>query len=255
MIRLSVVIITYNEEKNIGRCIDSVKIVADEVLVLDSFSTDRTEEICRSRGARFFQHRFDGHIEQKNRALDLASGPYVLSLDADEELDEILQHSVLQAKQNWKADGYTMNRLSNYCGKWIRHSHWYPDKKLRLFDRRKGHWTGVNPHDKYELTAKESPALHLNGNILHYSYSNLEQHRSKTKVYADIAARALAEREKRIPSYKLIVNPAVKFISHYLLHLGFLDGRAGFRIARLAAFGTFLKYSKARALCKRHAGL
>ena len=151
MTPISVVIITFNEEKNIGRCLESVKNIADEIVVLDSFSTDKTEEICLQHGASFFQHPFDGHIEQKNRAITYATYPHILSLDADEVLSPELEQSIKAVKENWQADGYYFNRLTNYCGKWIRHCGWYPDRKLRLWDSRKGKWGGVNPHDKYML--------------------------------------------------------------------------------------------------------
>lgn len=126
MIKLSVVIITYNEEKNIARCLQSVAAVADEVIVLDSYSSDNTEDICKTFGVQFYQHSFDGHIEQKNRAITYATSPYILSLDADEALDESLIQSIKDVKANWTHDGYKMNRLTNYCGKWIKHCGWYP---------------------------------------------------------------------------------------------------------------------------------
>ena len=138
MPEISVVIITFNEEKNIGRCLESVKKVADEIVVLDSFSTDKTEQICATFGVKFFRHVFDGHIEQKNRAITYAAFPLVFSIDADEVLSETLIASILEVKKNNTKDGWYMNRLTNYCGKWIRHSGWYPDRKLRLFNSHKG---------------------------------------------------------------------------------------------------------------------
>ena len=170
MTPVSVVVITFNEEKNIARCLDSVKDIADEIVIVDSFSKDRTKEICLSYGAKFIEHKFDGHIEQKNFAITQAKYPHILSLDADEALDEQLKKSILTAKENFILDGYYMNRLTNYCGHWVRHSGWYPDTKLRLWDSRKGHWAGINPHDKYELTSGDSNTGKLNGDILHYSY-------------------------------------------------------------------------------------
>jgi glycosyltransferase involved in cell wall biosynthesis len=250
MPKLSVVIITFNEEKNIGRCIDSVKEVADEIVVLDSFSTDRTREICESKGALFFQHPFDGHIEQKNRAISMAAYPHILSLDADEALDDELQQSILQVKQDWKYDGYYMNRMTSYCGKWIKHSHWYPDRKLRLWDSRKGHWTGANPHDRYELFAGDSNAGYLKGNILHYSYYTPDDHYRQVEYFTDIAAKSHFQQKKKAPAYKLVVNPVAKFIKHYFVHLGFLDGKAGFQIARISAYAAWLKYKKIRNLYK-----
>jgi len=165
MTPISLVIITYNEERNIARCIESVGELSDEVVVVDSFSTDRTEEICRQYGAKFIQHTFEGHIEQKNYAITQATHPHILSLDADEALSEELKQSIYQVKQNWRYDGYYFNRLTSYCGKWIRHSGWYPDRKLRLFDSRKGRWAGVNPHDRYEPD-KGSTIRFLEGDLL-----------------------------------------------------------------------------------------
>ena len=141
-VKLSVVIITKNEDKNIGRCIESVQNIADEIVVIDSFSTDKTEEICKKHQVVFIKHAFEGHIEQKNFALTCAKYKHVLSLDADEALSEELQKSIVQAKADFSKDGYFLNRMTNYCGKWIKHSGWYPDRKLRLFDKTKGQWGG-----------------------------------------------------------------------------------------------------------------
>ena len=143
MTQLSVVIITFNEERNISRCLDSVKDIADDVVVVDSFSVDKTEQICKEKGARFISHTFDGHIQQKNWAITQAKFPHILSLDADEALSDELKKSILEVKKNWKHDGYSMNRLTNYCGQWIYHCGWYPDRKLRLFNSKKGNWGGL----------------------------------------------------------------------------------------------------------------
>src|ERR1044072_8351437 len=135
--KISVIIITLNEEKNIGRCLDSVQPVADEIVVLDSFSSDNTLAIARSKGAIIHQYPFNGYIEQKNKALTYAVNDYVLCLDADEALDEKLENAILQLKANATPSvAYTMNRGTYYCGKFIKHGSWYPDRKLRLFNRR-----------------------------------------------------------------------------------------------------------------------
>ncbi len=246
MTRLSVVIITFNEEKNIGRCLESVKDVADEIVVLDSFSTDSTKKICESFGVKFFEHKFDGHIQQKNRAISLATFEHILSLDADEALDNTLKQSILEVKNNWVSDAYTMNRLTNYCGKWIYHSKWYPDVKMRLMIRSKGEWAGTNPHDKYELNS--SNIGHLKGNILHYSYYSIDDHYRQIEYFTNVAAKAFRESGKRPPFFKQYLNPIARFIDHYILHLGFLDGKEGFLIAKLSAYSVFLKYSKIRML-------
>jgi glycosyltransferase involved in cell wall biosynthesis len=248
VIKLSVVIITYNEEKNIERCLLSVKEVADEIVVLDSFSSDKTQTICQKHGISFYQHAFDGHIQQKNRAITYASHPHILSLDADEALDETLIASIKAVKQNFEKPGYYINRLTNYCGHWVKHSGWYPDSKLRLWDSRLGHWTGINPHDKYELFNGDKNAGHLKGDILHYSYYSIQDHYKQVEYFTNIASKAYAETGKKAPFYKLCINPLAKFIDHYLLHLGFLDGRAGFMIAKISAYATYLKYKKLRAI-------
>ncbi len=248
MIQLSAVIITYNEQRNIGRCLDSLAGIVDEIIVLDSFSTDHTAEICQANSAvKFFQHIFDGHIQQKNRALTLAAHPYVLALDADEALDDTLRQSVLSAKNNWSADGYTMNRLTSYCGQWIRHCGWYPDRKLRLFDRRQGAWGGTNPHDKVILK-KETTVTHLPGDLLHYSYYTIQEHRDRARKYALIAAQALHEKGKRSTLGQVILRPVFKFLRNYILKAGFLDGRMGWVICKITAWETYLKYRTLRDL-------
>lgn len=248
MIRLSVVIITFNEEKNIARCLDSVKEVADDIIVVDSFSKDKTKEICLSKGARFVEHAFEGHIQQKNWAVTQALYPHVLSLDADEALDEELKNSIFEAKKNWKQDGYYMNRLTNYCGHWVRHCGWYPDKKLRLWDSRKGHWTGTNPHDKYELFKGDKNTSHLKGNILHYSFYSVADHLKQIEYFTDIASKALYEKGKKPNFIKLYISPAAKFIESYFLKLGFLDGKYGYEICKNSAWATKLKYRKLKRL-------
>jgi glycosyltransferase involved in cell wall biosynthesis len=251
--QISVVIITYNEERNIARCLESVASVADEIVVLDSFSKDRTKEICASYGVKFYEHAFDGHIQQKNRAITYATHPYILSLDADEALDETLKKSILDVKANWTHDGYYMNRLTNYCGHWVRHCNWYPDTKLRLWDSRKGSWTGINPHDKYELKEGDKHTKHIKGDILHYSYYSVEDHYKQVEYFTNIASKAFVEAGKKAPLYKLLLNPIAKFVDHYLLHLGFLDGKAGYSISKISAYATYLKYKKIRNIYKTQA--
>lgn len=246
---LSAVIITFNEARNIGRCIDSLAGVADEIVVVDSFSTDETEAICRAKGARFIPHAFAGHIEQKNWALDQAAHPYVLSLDADEALDETLRASILAIKDRWQCEGYSMNRLTNYCGQWIYHCGWYPDRKLRLFDRRKGRWGGVNPHDKV-IMAPGTQQRRLEGDLLHYSYYTVEEHWTKTQKYVDIAARALYAKGKRGAWWRMWLSPVFKFVRNYFLKTGFLDGKMGFIICRISAIETYLKYKALNALTR-----
>ncbi|PLX22005.1 MAG: glycosyltransferase family 2 protein [Salinivirgaceae bacterium] len=243
MTPISVVIITFNEEKNIERCLESVKDVADDIVVLDSFSSDKTQEICEKHGARFLQHKFDGHIEQKNRAITHAKYPHVLSLDADEALDEVLKENILKAKEDFNADGYYFNRLTNYCGKWIRHCGWYPDKKLRLWDSRKGKWTGENPHDRYELE-DGSKLVYLKGDLHHYSFYTIEQHMDTINKFSSIAANMRFRKGKKFSLLKLLVSPGWKFFKAFILQGGFRDGFYGFVICKNSAHSTFLKQVK-----------
>ena len=217
-------------------------------MVLDSFSSDNTPAICEKHNVKFFQHNFDGHIQQKNRAIKYASHSHILSLDADEALNEELIKSIAEIKNNFVKQGYYMNRLTNYCGHWVKHCGWYPDKKLRLWDRSKGEWCGINPHDKYELFEGDSKAGYLKGNILHYSYYSVEDHYKQIEYFTDIASKAYLQKGNKAPLFKLIINPIAKFIDHYILHLGFLDGKAGFLISKISAYATYLKYKKLRNL-------
>ncbi len=245
-IKISAVIITFNEARNITRCIDSLDGVVDEVVVVDSFSTDKTREICESMGAKFVCHEFEGHIQQKNWAITQASYAYVLSLDADEALSEELKESILAVKENWQADGYSFNRLNNYCGKWIKHGGWYPDRKLRLWDKSKGQWGGRNPHDTFIMKPK-TQTKHLKGDLLHYSYYTIEEHRIQANKFARIGAKSYWEHGKKAPLYKVIFSPVVRFVSSYFIQLGFLDGYYGWVIAVISYRETKLKYKLLRA--------
>jgi glycosyltransferase involved in cell wall biosynthesis len=244
MPKISVVIITLNEEKNIGRCLQSVKDIADEIVVVDSFSTDKTEDICREFGVKFIQHAFEDYVRQHTFADAQARYDHIVSLDADEALSEELVQSIQVAKKYWKNDGYFMNRLTNYCGKWIRYSGWYPDKKLRLYDRRKGKWIGRKLHERFMLTTG-STAGHLKGDLLHYSFYNVEGHLKQADKFSTMSAEALLEEGKPIPAYYLFMKPTAKFFRNYFLRMGFLDGVYGYIICRIAATETFWKYLKA----------
>jgi glycosyltransferase involved in cell wall biosynthesis len=251
MIQLSVVIITYNEERNIARCLDSLKEIADEIVVVDSFSKDKTVDICKSYGVKIIQHAFEGHIEQKNYALKQASFPFALSLDADEALSDELQKSIIAVKSNWQFDGYRMNRLTNYCGAWIRHGSWYPDRKLRLFDIRNGKWIGVNPHDRYVLTEKSAGVGYIKGDILHYSYYSISDHIKQIDYFTEISARILYEKGKKPSFLKLLFSPVFKFIRDYVLKGGWLDGYYGFVICVISSCAVFIKHVKLRELWKQ----
>lgn len=246
-IQLSVVIITFNEETNIGRCLASVINVADEVVVVDSFSTDKTKQICLDKNVRFVEHKFDGHIEQKNFAITQAKNQHVLSLDADEALTEELKEAIIKIKNNWQADGYSFNRLTNFCGTWIKHCGWYPDKKLRLWDISQGKWGGDNPHDKF-IMSKGAEIKHINSDILHYSFYTIEQHLKQIDFFTDIGSKVAFEKGKTSTLFTIFYKSTFKFFRDYVLKLGFLDGYHGYVVCKNSAHAKRLKYSKLRKL-------
>ncbi|HEX3767891.1 MAG TPA: glycosyltransferase family 2 protein [Puia sp.] len=249
MEKLSVVIICFNEEKNIARCIDSVKDVADEILILDSWSTDQTVAIAESKGAVVKQEVFRGFIEKKNKAVELASNDFVLSLDADEALNPLLTQSILHIKENFSTRAYRMNRCSNYCGKFIRHGSWYPDAKIRLFDRRIAHWGGANPHDQIVLH-DNIRVEHLKGDILHYSYHTISEHVIQNNKLSTIAAESLFASGKKTNLLNILIRPWWAFCVSFVFRTGFLDGLFGFVIAVQIAHMTFLKHLKLYLLFK-----
>lgn len=240
---LSAVIITFNEEANIGRCIESLKKVADEIVVLDSYSTDQTVAIARSHGALVHQEKFRGYIGQKNFAMQLASHNYILSLDADETLDDTLVNTILEAKKTFSHRAYRFNRCTNYCGHFIRHGLWYPDPKVRLFDKRVSKWTGLNPHDKIQVQAGFK-VKKLSGDILHYSFNTPDDLVWQNNRLSSIAATSLYANGGRSSWFKMLIRPTWAFLNGYLFRLGFLDGADGFTIAVNTAHQVFLKYSK-----------
>ena len=241
---LSVVIITLNEERNIGRCLDSLSGLADEVVVVDSLSTDATRSICERHGARFIEQPFLGYIEQKNFALGCARHGHVLSLDADEALSPELAASIRREKElGFPSVGYTMNRLSRFNDRWIRHGSWYPDRKLRLIRSGQAVWGGMNPHDRLSITTGEG-TRQLKGDLLHYPYYSLEEFVAQWNRFSTIAARAMHERGAKAHWWNLVWNPFVAFIKGYFIKGGFLDGMTGYVLARQSASNTFLKYAK-----------
>lgn len=240
--KISATIICLNESEQIANCIRSLLPVADEIIVVDSGSTDDTVEQAKSLGATVYHQPFLGHIGQKNKAVSLASNPYILSLDADEVLSNELQQAILIAKKQNPQLAYSMNRLNNFCGQWIKHTGWYPDRKVRLWHRDKGQWGGTNPHDKVIL--EEGIAVcHLKGDLLHYTYQSESGFDKQSDTFAKIAGEAMFKQGKNPSLVPPIWRAIFRFIRDYLLKLGFLDGRAGFIISRGNARYTYLKYA------------
>jgi glycosyltransferase involved in cell wall biosynthesis len=246
MTPISVVVITFNEEKNIERCLQSVKKVADEIVVVDSYSTDKTVEIAQRLGAKIVLQKFLGYVAQKNFATTQATHHWVLSLDADEALSPELEQSILQAKQNLHHNAYRMPRLTNYCGTWIKHCGWYPDKKLRLYDRNKAAWHGDNPHDRLELNDANDKAGELKGDLLHFSYYSTSDHIKQIEHFTEVMARLAVEKGKDASILRILIAPKWKFITSFIIRLGFMDGYMGYQVCRLSSFATLVKYCKIR---------
>lgn len=249
-VKITAVVMTFNEEKRIQNCLESVISVVDEIVIVDSYSTDTTEEKCLKYGVKFIQNKFDGYIEQRQFAISRATNDYILVLDADEILSSSLQKAIKEVKNNWKADAYIFNRLTNYGGKWIKHCGWYPDKKIRLFDRNKIKIKGKNPHD--QIVAKDrAKSIWIKKDILHYSYTSVGNHIEKTNSFSKIAAISAYEEGKRSTViFHIILKPTYQFIEEYIFKLGFLEGYYGFVICSISAFGKFLKFVKLHELHK-----
>jgi len=241
-VKISATIITFNEERKIERCLASLLGIADEIIVVDSNSTDGTAAICARYPVVFMKHSFQGYIAQKNFAVAQASNDYILSLDADEVLSDQLKASILAVKSDWGSfDGYSFNRYNNYCGKWIRFCGWYPDRKIRLWDRRKAKWGGEDPHDKVEI-AKDR-VKELRGDLLHYAYFTVDEHLTQMHKFAEVAARAKYRKGKKpVFIIHVVFNPMFKFFRKYLLQLGFLDGYYGFVFCATTSALNFYKY-------------
>lgn len=241
-------IITKNEERNIARCLESVRRIADEVVIADSESKDATVRIAEQHGARVIIQPFLGYVAQKNFTDGLCSKEWILSIDADEALSPELEASLLAFKHS-PDDGtvaWRMNRLTNYCGSWIHHCGWYPDRKIRLFRKGAGQWEGANIHERWEPRDRSGKTGQLQGDLLHYSYYTFSDHVQQIEHFTEIMARTNAEKGKDYSLLQLFFAPKWRFFQDYILKLGFLDGFAGYQVCKLSAFATYLKYAKTR---------
>lgn len=241
MTSVSAVIITHNESANIARCLEALVDVVDEIVVMDSFSTDDTAKICERYPVRFFQQEWQGYSATKNKANQLATHDYILSVDADEVLDEKLQQSVLKERTARLSGAYIVNRKTNYCGHWVRFGGWYPDRKVRLFSKSGARWEGDFVHETLVLK-DDIRVVQLDGHLLHYSYHTLDDHRGRIQKYARLHAQKMATDGKSTSSIKAIFSAGWKFLQVYFFKLGLLDGGAGWNIARFSARAVFLKH-------------
>ena len=241
MPKVSACLITLNEARNIEECLSSVK-WADEIVVVDSGSTDGTVELCRRFTDRVLVMNWAGHVAQKNRAVEAASNDWVFCIDADERVTPELAREIKSIlSEEPPCAGYTVPRRTWYAGRWIWHGGWYPDRKLRLFDRKRGRFTGMDPHDRVEV---KGPVGKLRNDLLHYSYRDIAHHVRQINRYTDTMAELKAGRGVGVPLLRMISYPPVKFFKMYLLRMGFLDGPQGLILAVLGAVYEFLKYAK-----------
>ncbi len=239
---ISVCIITYNEEKNIRRCLESVK-WADEIIIIDSKSTDRTVEICREYTDKIILRDFPGHIEQKNFALDQATHHWVFCIDADEEVNPYLRDEIKNVLEdsNPGKTGFYVSRKTEYLGEWVTYGRWYPDYKLRLFDRRYGRWGGENPHDRVELKGETG---RLRGELLHRTYRDLSHHLDVINKYTTIAANQKYARRIKFPILHAVFSSAFYFFDSYIIRKGIFHGSRGLILSVMGSYYVFLKYAK-----------
>ncbi len=247
MTSITAVVITLNEERNIGRCLDSLADVTAEILVIDAGSSDSTRQIAKERGAQVIDHSWKGYGGQKNFGNAQATHPYILSVDADETLSEDLRASILAKRDEGLSGVYGFPRLSSYCGQWIRHGGWYPDRKIRLFPNEIAEWTTDPVHEK--LTFQGRPQITwLTGDLHHYSYSTVAEHRDRARKYAELGAEKIREELQSGLWWRSEFGPGLRFIKTYIWKLGILDGALGYQIARISAHEVRLKYKLARGL-------
>ncbi len=254
--KISATIIALNEERNLPRALESLDCV-DEVVVVDSGSTDGTMEIARRYGARVFSHPWPGYAAQKNYAAEQATHDWILSLDADEALSEALSAEIKKIKGSGAGgrgpgdgdqgsampSGYRFPRLTQYLGRWILHGGWYPDYKLRLYNRSRGRWVGDYVHESVRV---EGPMVTLKAPLHHFTCSSLSEHVRTMDRYTTMAAKELRAGGYRAGLLRLWLAPPGAFFRTYLLEQGFRDGYHGFLIAAMAAWYVFLKYAKTR---------
>jgi glycosyl transferase family 2 len=258
--KVSACIISFNEEANIAACIDSVSF-CDEVVVVDSFSTDRTAEIAREKGARVVQEAWRGFVGQKNRAVDLAASEWVLNLDCDERVTPHLRQAILERLAGVPADleGYFISRKLFYLGRWLEHGGWFPEWRLCLFRKRSGRWQGVDPHTHFEVSGKtarippggrgEDAAV-----ILHRSFAGLSHQLKVLDRYTEIQAGELFRSGRRAGISDLLFRPLWRFAWCYVLRAGFLDGWPGLHMAVNHAYAAYMKYAKLWELRRGLAG-
>ncbi len=243
MAKISACIISFNEEKKIEDCLKSLVGIADEIIVVDSNSTDNTVEIARKYTDRIILQDFLGFIEQKNFAVQQAQNDWILSLDCDERLSPELQSAITDIKSTIeKADAYKMPRKTFYIYRWLNHC-WYPDLKIRLFNKNNAHWGGTNPHD--HIVTSATNIVQLPGDLYHYSFDSISDHLKTIDSFTEIGADELVRKNKPVTVFSPLTHSSWTFLKLYIFKRGFLDGFAGLIVSVLSYMHVFIKYSKA----------
>jgi glycosyltransferase involved in cell wall biosynthesis len=238
---VSATLITYNEEVNIEEALQSLA-WADEIVVVDSGSTDATLDICRRYNARIFHRSWTGFVDQKNYAVSLAAHDWIIALDADERIGSELASEINDLRRaGFQIAGYRMPRVAYFMGRWIRHGDWYPDYQLRLFDRRRSLWRGGLVHESVRIEG--IPGL-LRGEIQHYTYRSLSDYLRRLETYSTLAARDYQAAGRKASLARMLGNPCAAFLKGYLLKRGFLDGAPGLMVAIMGAVSVYFKYAK-----------
>jgi glycosyltransferase involved in cell wall biosynthesis len=240
-IPISAAIITKNEERNIKDALESVRDF-DDIVVVDSFSDDRTVEICKTYTSRVYRHEWQGFSRQKQRAVDYAKNDWVLILDADERVTPGLKMEMLQVITENIHIGFFIPRKNFFLGRWIRHSGWWPDYTLRLFKKEHAY---VEPREVHEKVIVSGSTLRLKNPLLHFTYRSISDYMTKMESYSSLSAEEIKKKGGLLSGLKLLTNPLLVFLKMYFLRLGCLDGTHGFILAVLYSMQTFLKYAKA----------
>lgn len=245
---LSAVVITYNEGRNIKRCLDSVK-WTDEIIVVDSFSTDKTKVIARNYKTKIFNLKFLGYSKTKNFGIRKAKNEWILSIDADEVVSDSLKKEILHKIRRTNLNGFYVPRKVFFLNKWINHCGWYPDYQLRLFRKKSGRFDEEKlVHENVNVAGKVG---YLKNDLLHFSYRDLNQYFAQFNKYTTLAALNMAKDNKSFSLFKLFFNPTFTFFKMYVMKSGFLDGFAGFTICFMSSFYNFVKYIKLWELTKK----
>ncbi|MBN1272431.1 MAG: glycosyltransferase family 2 protein [Candidatus Aminicenantes bacterium] len=247
--KISAVVITYNEEKRLEPALKSVEKIAEEIIVVDRFSRDDTEKIARKYTKKFYKRKWTNYADQKNYANSLASHSWILSLDADERLSKELQHTIVKLKETEPQNSaFSMPRLTYYLGRWIRHSGWYPDRKVRLFQKEKSRWEGDYVHENLNVEGKIIP---LESPIHHFSYAGISDHLERINLFSGLGAQKLYARKKKARWFHMVFLPPVRFVKSYLFKAGFRDRFPGFVISVLHGYAIFARYAKLKEIWKK----